>query len=100
LGPDLLQPIIHPLFADLCGIDSALSRAKRAELLCAVKPLENGEALTRIDGNETWHPNWMGKIDDDVNARFVKAIIDRTWANEEVSSYVFTYNMHTHLLLI
>ncbi|KAG2066278.1 hypothetical protein BDR04DRAFT_1121307 [Suillus decipiens] len=78
-----LKPIIHPLFADLCGIDSALSHRKHAELLCAIKPLENDEACREVDGNEIWHPNWMGKIDDDVNARFIKAIIDHTWDNKE-----------------
>ncbi|KAG2148210.1 uncharacterized protein EDB93DRAFT_1103864 [Suillus bovinus] len=65
-----LKPIIYSLFADFCGINSALSCGKCAELLCTVKPLENREALRKVDGNEIWHPNGMGKIDNDINAQF------------------------------
>ncbi|KAG2052104.1 hypothetical protein BDR06DRAFT_973282 [Suillus hirtellus] len=85
-----LKSIIHPLFTDLCGIDSALSYRKHAELLCAIKPLENGEALGTLDGNEIWHPNWMGKINDDINAHFVKAVIDHTWDNDDYKKDIIT----------
>ena len=28
---------------------------------------------------------WKGKIDDEINAQFIKAVADRIWENEKVS---------------
>ena len=38
-----------------------------------------------VDGKETWHPHWKDKINDEVNAQFIKVVINRIQQNEEVS---------------
>lgn len=70
-----------------------------------VKPLGNGQAYEMCQGEElegdkqgeggdkqgeggdgkTWHPNWLGHVDEVVNAMFIKEIIDRVYNNEKVS---------------
>jgi hypothetical protein len=39
----LFQPIIHPIFFELCGIDVNTVREERVELLAKVPPLESGD---------------------------------------------------------
>jgi len=69
----------------MCGVDTSGNKAKHTERLCAVKPLEDNLAFELVDGKETWHPRWKGNIDDEVNAQFIKAVINRVQQNEEVS---------------
>jgi len=33
-----------------------------------------------------WHPDWCGKVDDDVNAKFIKEVAKCAYNNEKVSS--------------
>jgi len=61
------------------------NKVKHTKELCAVKPLEEDKAFELVDGNKVWHPHWKDKIDDEVNAQFIKAVINRTQQNEEVS---------------
>ncbi|KAG2141836.1 hypothetical protein DEU56DRAFT_911188 [Suillus clintonianus] len=81
-----LKRLIQPMFADLCGIESSLGRNKRADALTRVKPLESGEAYKTGEDDEakTWHPNWIGHVDDEVNAKFIKEVIERVYDNERI----------------
>ncbi|KAG1838223.1 hypothetical protein F4604DRAFT_1998031 [Suillus subluteus] len=89
-----LKRLIQPMFCDLCGIESSIGRNKRTEALMKVKPLGNGHAYEMHQGEEgdkqgeegggkTWHPNWLGHVDEVVNAMFIKEIIDRVYNNEK-----------------
>jgi len=68
----------------MCGLEVTGSKTTCTNQLCAVEPLEEG-VFECIGDRDIWHPNWVGKIDDDVNAQFIKAICDRIWENEQVS---------------
>jgi hypothetical protein len=38
-----------------------------------VAPLELGEPFEVVEEKEVWHPVWKGKINDKMNAQFIKA---------------------------
>ncbi|KAG0693067.1 hypothetical protein DFH29DRAFT_1084401 [Suillus ampliporus] len=80
----ILKPLIHPIFFELCGVDPSLGKAKRVEVLIGIKPLPNGEPFEILieGGPKVWRPNWLGKIDSTVNAKFVQEVVDRVWNNE------------------
>ena len=64
------------------------NKAKCTALLCGVKPLEGDRAFRLADDDsskEIWHPCWKDKINDEVNARFIQAVISRIQKTEEVS---------------
>ncbi|KAG2740144.1 hypothetical protein P692DRAFT_20822782 [Suillus brevipes Sb2] len=52
----------------------------------ALKPLESSEAYKTGEDDEakTWHPNWIGHVDDEVNAKFIKKVIERVYDNERI----------------
>ena len=79
------QPLVHMLFYEMCGVNMSSNKAKRTAQLCAVKPLEGNLAFKLVDGRETWHPRWKDKIDNEVNAQFIQAVISHIQKNEEVS---------------
>ena len=72
----------------MCGLETMGSKTRRINDLCAVEPLEDG-AFERAGDRDVWHPNWAGKIDDDVNMQFIKAVGERIWQNEQVSIHFF-----------
>ncbi|KAG1893908.1 uncharacterized protein F5891DRAFT_1195833 [Suillus fuscotomentosus] len=86
-----LKRLIQPMFCDLCGIESSMGRNKHTEALMKVKLLGNGHAYEMHQGEErdeegggkTWHPNWLGHVDEAVNAMFIKEIIDHVYNNEK-----------------
>ncbi|KAG1753660.1 uncharacterized protein EDB91DRAFT_1242638 [Suillus paluster] len=80
-----LKPIIHPYFFELCNIDPCLSKSKCIKLLGAVKPLGNGEPHEMVSTKIIWHPNWLGNVDDDVNALYINEIVNLVWENEKVT---------------
>ncbi|KAI6028930.1 hypothetical protein EDC04DRAFT_2605667 [Pisolithus marmoratus] len=57
----LLQSIIQPLFSQLCGIDCDASQ----------QPFELSSKAMQI-----WHLNWLSKVDDDLNMKFLKEVAD------------------------
>ena len=73
------------MFFQMCGVEESGSRGKRTNDLCGVAPLDNGAPFEVIEDREVWHPVWKGKIDDGVNAQFIKVAADHIWENEEVS---------------
>jgi hypothetical protein len=73
----------------MCGVEETRNKGKRTNDLCGVAPLKTGVLFEIIKGREVWHLVWKGKIDDGVNAQFIKAAIDRIWQNEQVSMYIF-----------
>jgi hypothetical protein len=81
----------------MCGVDMTGNKAKRTEQLCAVEPLEDDLAFELVNGKETWHPRWKDKIDDEINAQFIKAVINRIQQNEEVSVISLDNVAGTHL---
>jgi hypothetical protein len=75
------------MFYEMCGIDQGRSKANILTELYEIKPLESGKPFElEEDGTRVWHPNWGGTLDMDVNAAFVKAVADRVWENEIVST--------------
>jgi hypothetical protein len=75
------------MFYEMCGIDQGKSKASVLNALYKVKPLENGAPFElEEDGTEIWHPDWDALISVDVNAAFIRAIVDRVWENEVVNS--------------
>jgi hypothetical protein len=73
----------------MCGVEWSGSKTKRTMDLCCVVPLETGAPFEIVNDKEVWHPLWKGKIDESVNAQFIKAATDRIWENEQVSIYIF-----------
>ena len=73
----------------MCGVDKTGNKGKCTSGLCAVAPLETGKPYETVEEGDVWHPNWNGKIDDEVNTVFIKADADCIWENEEVSDYNF-----------
>lgn len=88
------------MFYEMCGLETTGNKTGRTNDLCAVEPLEDGP-FERVGDRDVWHPNWGGKIDDDVNVQFIKSICDRIWQNEQVSIHfleehidIVTYFVH------
>jgi hypothetical protein len=84
------QPLVHTLFYEMCGVDMSGDKAKHTERLCAMMPLEGDlafEHVETVEGKETmtWHPCWKDNINHKVNVQFIKAVINCTVQNEEVS---------------
>ncbi|KAF8834358.1 hypothetical protein BDN67DRAFT_1016593 [Paxillus ammoniavirescens] len=79
-----LKPIIHPLFSELCGLD-VVAKKQHAQLLAeTIQRLPNDEPYeTNEAGRQIWHPNWLGNVDDELNARFIKEIADKIYNNEK-----------------
>ncbi|KAG1847216.1 hypothetical protein F4604DRAFT_1936022 [Suillus subluteus] len=79
-----LKGLLHPLFYDLCNINSNLAKSKRIKLLCDIKPLETGKPFeTDEDSRKIWFPKWQANIDNDVNAAFIQEVVTLMWNNEK-----------------
>ncbi|KIJ12227.1 hypothetical protein PAXINDRAFT_14998 [Paxillus involutus ATCC 200175] len=82
-----VKRLIHPLFADLCGIEQSLEKGEWVFALGNVQPLQNGEPYeVQVLGDKArsiWHPKWQGIVDESVNARFIKEVADMIWTNEK-----------------
>jgi hypothetical protein len=74
----------------MCGVEETGNKGKRTTDLCGVEPLEGGALFKNVEEKEIWHPVWKGKIDDEVNAWFIKTVVERIWNNEQVSSYILS----------
>ena len=74
----------------MCDVEESANKGKCTKDLCAVALLERDEPFEIVEGQEVWHPKWKGKIDEKVNAQFVKAAADRIWENEQVSLYILS----------
>lgn len=78
------QSTLQHLFCQLCGVDCDSKKKNRVAALAAVKPLENREAHElSSEGVRIWHPDWLGNVDDDVNAKFIKEVIECAYNNEK-----------------
>ncbi|KAG2335834.1 hypothetical protein BDR05DRAFT_1006408 [Suillus weaverae] len=79
-----LKGLLHPLFYDLCNVNSNLAKSKCIKLLCDVKPLETGKAFeTDEDGRKIWFLKWQANVDDDVNTAFIQEVVTLMWNNEK-----------------
>lgn len=74
------------MFFQLCDVEMGNDKTKRTEELCAIRPLEDGEPFRIIDNKEVWHPDWRGEVKDPRNSRFLTAVVERVWQNENVST--------------
>jgi hypothetical protein len=54
--------------------------------LCSVQPLEDGNPFECVGGREVWHPDWRGRTDVGINAKFIDEAVTLVWENEKVSS--------------
>ena len=57
-------------------MEESAQKGKRTNDLCGVIPLETGALFELVKKREVWHPNWKGKVDDTVNMKFIKAVVD------------------------
>ncbi|KAI6040804.1 hypothetical protein EDC04DRAFT_2893814 [Pisolithus marmoratus] len=81
----VLKLIIQPLFSQLCGIDCDASKKNRIAALAAIKPLDNQQPFELSSkATQIWHPNWLGKVDDDLNMKFLKEVADCVYNNEKM----------------
>ncbi|KAI6034174.1 hypothetical protein BKA83DRAFT_4539007 [Pisolithus microcarpus] len=81
----VLKSIIQPLFCQLCGIDCDANKKNRVAALAAVRPLSTGEVFeVSSDSTQLWHPDWLGKVDDEHNAKFIKEVANCVYNNEKV----------------
>jgi len=69
----------------MCRVKISSNKAKRTAQLYTVKLLDDNLAFKVVNGKETWHPYWKAKIDEEVNAQFIKVVINRIQQNKEVS---------------
>jgi hypothetical protein len=53
------------------------------------KPLGNREPHEMVSTRIVWHPNWLGNVNDDVNALYIKEIVNLVWENEKVQNIQF-----------
>lgn len=54
-----------------------MKKNERVLALGTIKPLPNGEPFEVTDDNKrVWHPNWLGKVDDDNNKNLKPEIDD------------------------
>ena len=67
--------MVHTIFFQLCGVEESGRKGKRTGDLCGVIPLDTGAPFEVVEEREVWHPNWRGKVDDTVNAQFLKAAV-------------------------
>ncbi|KAF9229099.1 hypothetical protein BS17DRAFT_688667, partial [Gyrodon lividus] len=72
-------------FCDFCSIDWAMAKKKHIRILALnVKKLDNNMPFEMIEDNrKVWHPNWLGKVNDDVNAKFIQELAEHVWNNEK-----------------
>ncbi|KAL4061858.1 hypothetical protein V8B97DRAFT_2027069 [Scleroderma yunnanense] len=76
--------IIQLLYFQLCGIECDGTKANYVAALVAVKPLENKQPFKLLtEGLQIWHPNWLGKVDDELNAEFIKEVGNHVFNNEK-----------------
>jgi hypothetical protein len=80
---DRFQDIVHAMFWTLCGVDS--DDANRYDKL---KPLASGEAVEIVDECNVWHPIPGNCVDDPVNRKFIKEVVDRVMDDEKVSIWL------------
>ncbi|KAI6043721.1 hypothetical protein EDC04DRAFT_2890648 [Pisolithus marmoratus] len=81
----ILKLIIQLLFSQLCGIDCDASKKNCIAALVAVKPLNNQQPFKLSSkATQIWHLNWLGKVDDNLNVKFLKEVADCMYNNEKV----------------
>ncbi|KAI6041001.1 hypothetical protein EDC04DRAFT_2602043 [Pisolithus marmoratus] len=81
----VLKSIIQPLFSQLCGIDCDASKKNRIAALAAIKPLDNQQPFELSnEATQIWHLNWLSKVDDNLNVKFLKEVGDCMYNNEKM----------------
>ena len=73
----------------MCRVEESGNKGKCTNDLCGVALLETGAPFEVVEDREVWHSMWKGKIDEGVNAQFIKAAANRIWENEQVSICIF-----------
>ncbi|KAL4064797.1 hypothetical protein V8B97DRAFT_2025904 [Scleroderma yunnanense] len=80
----VLKSIIQLLYFQLCRIKCDGTKANHIAALVAVKPLKNRQPFElSTKGLQIWHPDWLGKVDDVLNAKFIKEVADHVFNNEK-----------------
>ncbi|KAI6008961.1 hypothetical protein EDC04DRAFT_2610809 [Pisolithus marmoratus] len=80
--------ILKPLFSQLCRIDCDASKKNCVAALVAVKPLDNQQPFELSSkATQIWHLNWLSKVDDDLNVKFLKEVADCMYNNEKVPMF-------------
>lgn len=85
------------MFYEMCGVEMSGNKTRRTQELCAIKPLENGDAFKVIDDRQVWHPVWDARVDHSINAQFLKSVVEHVWNNEKVLERL-SVEIYTHSL--
>ncbi|KAL4077005.1 hypothetical protein V8B97DRAFT_2021663 [Scleroderma yunnanense] len=73
----VLKSIIQPLFSQFC-------EKKCTAALAVVKPPRDKQLYELTDeGMQIWHPDWLGKVDDKINVKFIKELAECAFNNEK-----------------
>ena len=72
------------MFCGMCDVEEHDDKNRRAQGLCAIKPLEDGSAFELVGNKEIWHPLWDDQVNHKVNMQFLQAVADRVYNNEKV----------------
>ncbi|KAL4075660.1 hypothetical protein J3A83DRAFT_4369885 [Scleroderma citrinum] len=92
----VLKSIIQLLFSQFCGVDCDGTRKKCTVALAVVKPLGDKQLYKLTDkGMQIWHPDWLDKVDDEINMKFIKELAKCAFNNEKV---LYTYVTFLHWL--
>ncbi|KAI6143086.1 hypothetical protein BKA82DRAFT_168882 [Pisolithus tinctorius] len=84
LGTINFESILQPLFCQLCRIDCDGKKQNRVAALTTIRPLDNKQAVKETnEGVQIWHPHWLGNVDDEVNARFIREVAECAFNNEK-----------------
>ncbi|KAL4082071.1 hypothetical protein V8B97DRAFT_2020554 [Scleroderma yunnanense] len=81
----VLKSIIQLLFSQFCGVDCDGTRKKCTVALAVVKPLGDKQPYELTDkGMQIWHPDWLDKVNDEINTKFIKELAKCAFNNEKV----------------
>jgi hypothetical protein len=72
------------MFYEMCNVEMGGNKTQHTQDLCAVKPLENGDAFKVINDITIWHPIWDAQVDYSVNMQFLKSVVECILNNETV----------------
>ncbi|KAG2053855.1 hypothetical protein BDR06DRAFT_971948 [Suillus hirtellus] len=90
-----LKGLLHPLFYDLCNVNSNLTKLKHIKLICDVKPLETSKLFkTDKDRRKIWFPKWQANDLCDKNRK--GEIPDSTYETGIISKCAKAYFQNIH----
>ncbi|KAL4063512.1 hypothetical protein V8B97DRAFT_2085175 [Scleroderma yunnanense] len=80
----VLKSIIQLLFFQFCGVNCDGTRKKHTVALAVVKQLGDKQLYELTDdGMQIWHPDWLGKVNAEINMKFIKELAKCAFNNDK-----------------